>query len=190
MATIKVKIKRAGDPEKKKSSKPTDGKKVEPKKEVEMGVKPGEKDLPEVTVRGSRPDLNKETIYSDEYKSKKWHEISRKTGTRPDLSSSGGLDYDFERTEDIHKKRPGAIGKINVMYSDGTVKKLGESYTPSKYATVGGNIVEGPRLTTKAGLVSEPDDETYTPDIHKWNWKKWHKDTHPEHYQTKPEDKK
>lgn len=131
MQKIKVKIKRTGDPVKKVV------KKVDSKKEEIMGVKPGEKDLPEVKVTGNRPDLNKVTISSDEYKSKKWNYALKKHGKSPvDLEKEGSVttrdvNDNYHESEGAYKKMPGAVGKVNVRYSDGTVKKLGEKYTPS-----------------------------------------------------------
>jgi hypothetical protein len=183
MQKIKVKIKRTGDPVKKVV------KKVDSKKEEVIGVKPGEKDLPEVKVTGNRPDLNKVTIDSDEHKSKKWHLSKRKYGVEPTELPINTLKYtdvhsNYHETEDDYKKKPGAIGKVNVRYSDGTVKKLGEKYEPSKTYTT--PVVEfkggagfpdqktGGELKNKLGIVSEPESDK----IGKSDWKEWHKSTY------------
>ena len=113
MAKVKVKIKKAGDPVKKVT------KKVEESKEP-MGVKAGETDLPEVKVTGNRPDLNKVRIHSDEYKSKMFHKMKRKFNfDDPDELSNvlqAGPQPNYHETEEDYKKKPGAIGKVNVVY--------------------------------------------------------------------------
>lgn len=167
----------------------------------EYGAKPGEITLEEVNVSGNRPDLNKKKIYSDEYKAKRWHEIVRKTGENPsETRGNGNPWYDYETTEEMHKKEPGAIGKVNVMYSDGTIKKLGEPYQPSRlYATQTHRgtpmtasedklPLEGPiEKLVKPGIGGEAEDKVFGSRVS--DWRQWHKDTYPEHYETKSKGK-
>ena len=110
----------------------------------EMGAKPGEYNLPEVAVTGNRPDLNKVTINSDEYKSKKWNYAMKQYGKSPvELSKGSTASYfavkdNYEESEDDMKKNPNAVGKVNVRYSDGTIKKLGQKHTPAYNPKKGG----------------------------------------------------
>ena len=141
----------------------------------EYGAKPGEITLKEVDVKGSRPDLNKEKIFSDEYKARLWHQTVKKTDENPkDVFARNRLNYDFDSTEEMHKKRPGALGKVNVTYSDGTVKKLGEKY-------------EVPNNPAYPGVRGQREDKVLLSRIP--DWRQWHKDTYPEHYETKSESK-
>lgn len=161
-------------------------KNAEPEKE--MGVKPGEYNLPEVKVTGNRPDLNKVTIHSDEYKSKKWHELKRKYNfSEPEqfnnVLSVGALP-NFHETEDDYKKKPEAIGKVNVIYSDGVKKKLGEKYEPVRtYMTTPSKRYDNipsakPEEKLKSGIVNEPESDK----IGKSDWKEWHKSKYPFKY--------
>lgn len=159
----------------------------------EMGAKPGEYTLPEVAVRGIRPDLNKVTIHSDEYKSKKWHELKRKYNfSEPEdfnnVLSVGALP-NFHETEEEYKKKPGAFGKVNVIYSDGVKRKLGDKYEPVRtYMTTPSNSTRGagsgnvpdvkPEEKMKNGIVNEPESDK----IGKSDWREWHKSKYPSKY--------
>ena len=87
-------------------------------------------------------------------------------------------------TEEDYKKMPNAVGKMNVLYSDGAIKKLGEKYEPIKTRWIGDSKTG--YETTKGGLVNEPESDTYG----KSDWKEWHKSKYPERYKTQPQDKK
>ena len=174
----------------------------------EMGAKPGEYNLPEVAVTGNRENLNKVTIDADEHKSKRWYQLKRKYKlSEPEEFNNTlavGALPNFRETEDDYKKKPGAIGKVNVRYSDGVVKKLGEKYDPPKTHLVRakaqvyrkGKYVEGypepgePGYikgvsegyeAQNAGLSGQPESD----DFGKSDWREWHKSKYPSNYQAK-----
>jgi len=82
------------------------------------------------------------------------------------------LDYDFDMTEEMHKKRPGALGKVNVIYSDGSIKKLGEKY-------------DSPTNSKAGGLKGEREDKVFGSRVP--DWRTWHKDTYSKKDATKSE---
>jgi hypothetical protein len=148
MAKIKVKVKKQGDPEKKKTLPDVTVTGVR-KKPVDLptvtvtGVRKKPTNLPDVTVTGTRKmpakeeDWSKKKTLSDEYKAKKWHYQSEQMDRNPerDESELGRIDQganDFNYSEGYYAKKPGALGKMSVVYSDGTIHKLGEKYTPKE----------------------------------------------------------
>jgi hypothetical protein len=147
MAKIKVKVKSQGDPEKKKTLPDVTVTGVR-KKPIDLpavtvtGVRKKPVDLPEVTVKGTRKmpakeeDFSKKKTLSDEYKAKLWHQdVITGKGSPEKSERAGRIDQgarDFNYSESYYAKKPGAKGKMMVEYSDGTVKRLGEKYTPAK----------------------------------------------------------
>lgn len=147
MAKIKVKVKKQGDPEKKKTLPDVTVTGVR-KKPVDLpavtvtGVRKKATNLPDVTVTGTRKmpakeeDWSKKKTLSDEYKAKLWHQDVLVGRGSPERAEKGGrIDQgaaDYNYSEGYYSKQPGAKGKMMVQYSDGTIKRLGEKYTPAK----------------------------------------------------------
>jgi hypothetical protein len=74
---------------------------------------------------------------SDEYKAILWHKDSERQGKGLDVEENpigriekGAPDYNY--SEGYYKKK-GKEGKMWVRYSDGTIHKLGEKYTPPEH---------------------------------------------------------
>lgn len=113
-----------------------------------VGVRKKPVDLPEVTVTGVRKkpteeDFSKRKTLSDEYKAKLWEQdVQVGRGSPEKNERNGRIDMgasDYNNSESDYAKQKGAVGKMMVEYSDGSVKKLGEKYVPEKkgrYANV------------------------------------------------------
>ena len=135
-----------------------------------VGVRKKPVDLPEVTVTGVRKKPVEEKvpthIYSDEFKSKYW-ERQRERGFKnnaDDMSVAFG-PIDVNSNENKYKRKKELIGKLDVHYSDGAIKKLGEDYSPDPYR-------KSPDLH---GVKSKPDNVS-------GGWREWHKKTKKEQY--------
>ena len=110
------------------------------------GVRKKPVDLPPVTVTGKRKmeeDFSKKRTLSDEYKAKLWEQdVQVGRGSPEKNERNGRIDMgasDYNNSESDYAKQKGAVGKMMVEYSDGSVKKLGEKYVPEKkgrYANV------------------------------------------------------
>lgn len=119
-----------------------------------VGIRKKPVDLPTVTVSGNRkkqtnlPDVSvtsvmkkpkeEDTPYtmSDEYKAILWQKESERRGRGLDVEENtlGRIEKgapDFNYSEGYYKKK-GKEGKMWVRYSDGTIHKLGEKYTPKE----------------------------------------------------------
>lgn len=107
------------------------------------GVRKKPTNLPDVTVTGKRKmpakeqDWSKKRTLSDEYKAKLWEQDVQTGKGSPEKSESkmGRIDQgarDFNYSEGYYAKQPGAKGNMMVEYSDGTLHRLGEKYTPAK----------------------------------------------------------
>jgi hypothetical protein len=162
MAKIKVRLKQKEEPKKGKSSEPVVKKtSPDPEKKYTLpsvtvtGVRKKPTNLPDVTVTGTRkkptnlPDVTvtgkrkgepekekMEYTMSDEYKAILWDTESRRYGRGRDADENklgriegGAPDYNY--SEGYYKKK-GKEGKMWVRYSDGTIHKLGEKYTPKE----------------------------------------------------------
>jgi len=152
----KIRMKKSGDPDKKKTTLPTVTVKSTKTDAKVYGAseKGGEKTLASATVTGKREKLPA-YIYSDEAKSKTWKKNSMKGFSKEELPNVENA-YDFHHNEAHWMSKPGAKGNIEVRYSDGGKAKLGEKYVPKE--------TSGPTDDVKGG------------------WREWHKSAHPEQY--------
>jgi len=151
----KIRMKKSGDPEPKKTTLPTLTVKCSIKKDDKVygaSEKGGEKTLASATVTGKREKLPA-YIYSDELKSKRWKQNSLKGFSKEELPKTSS---DFSTNESHWMSKPGAKGNIEVHYSDGGKAKLGEKYVPKD--------TPGPSDDVKGG------------------WREWHQSKYPEQY--------